>query len=118
MDAYIYQAALYCEECAEEIRGELIDAGIGESDDSETWPQGPFADGGGEADVPQHCDRCREFLANPLTSDGFDYVLAKVADFVSRPGAGNPDVIHAWIDYYGITLEAVIERACAVHRDR
>jgi hypothetical protein len=42
-----------------------------ESDyDSDDLPKGPYADGGGEADTPQHCDDCRRFLENPLTGDG------------------------------------------------
>jgi len=56
MDAYVYCADLYCEECASFIRasvGRLNDTG-----DSEDYPQGPYEDGGGESDSPQHCYEC------------------------------------------------------------
>jgi hypothetical protein len=34
--------------------------------DSDKFPKGPLADGGGESDCPQHCDTCGVFLENPL----------------------------------------------------
>jgi hypothetical protein len=120
MNAYVYQADLWCEECAEEIMARLdstiretaeaeVDIeierlekslGIDLSDspkmrerlvnkrakaighdledessyDSDEYPKGPYPNGGGESDSPQHCADCREFLENPLTSDGYDYV--------------------------------------------
>ena len=80
-DVYMYQAALYCAECGEAIREELTKAGQAppepddeSSYDSDDFPKGPFADGGGEADSPQHCDACSVFLENPLTGDGEAYV--------------------------------------------
>ena len=76
MDAYIYKAALYCEGCALHLRRTLPDESI--INNSETWPQGPYANGGGEADTPQHCDTCDVFLENPLTSDGLNYVREHV----------------------------------------
>jgi hypothetical protein len=34
-----------------------------ESDyDSDDLPKGPYAQGGGEADTPQHCEGCGQFL--------------------------------------------------------
>ena len=48
-------------------------------EDSDTYPQGPYAYGGGEADSPQHCDGCQTFLWNPLTSDGYLYVMEACA---------------------------------------
>jgi hypothetical protein len=76
MDAYIYRAALYCADCAGETRRRLqVLRQDGEPcDDSDCCPQGPYANGGGEADTPQHCDTCGLFLENPLTSDGIEYV--------------------------------------------
>lgn len=48
--------------------------------DSDEWPKGPYPDGGGEADTPQHCAGCHEFLENPLTSDGYEYVRENPRD--------------------------------------
>lgn len=71
MNAYIYQAALLCEDCAREVRASLVVKCLNDGQhDSETYPQGPYPDGGGEADCPQHCDHCGEFLDNPLTDEG------------------------------------------------
>ena len=42
--------------------------------DSDDYPKGPYADGGGEADSPQFCAHCNAFLRNPLTADGLEYV--------------------------------------------
>jgi hypothetical protein len=42
--------------------------------DSDEWPKGPYGNGGGESDCPQHCGDCHEFLENPLTPDGYQYV--------------------------------------------
>ncbi len=115
MNAYVYCADLYCEECADEIKQRILndvtarldpkidaailrlekDLGIELSDrtferirgmaikaalpdpdmcDSGEYPCGPYADGGGESDTPSHCGGCQEFLENPLTADGYQYV--------------------------------------------
>lgn len=104
MDAYIYRAALYCEDDAKQITLDrygmtLCSTAIAESINSEDTPQGPYADGGGKADSPQHCDACGVFLENPLTDDGREYVL----DAVNRydfDASGQPDVINAWREFY------------------
>jgi hypothetical protein len=89
MDAYVYKAALWCGPCiikalvAErkaapsaidippaEALEQIVSANgfTSEGDyDSDDLPKGPYADGGGKADTPQHCDGCRQFLENPLT---------------------------------------------------
>lgn len=74
MTVYVYQSALLCESCALITRKRLdvIDGPIAAK--SDWYPQGPIEDGGGEADSPQHCDRCHVFLENPLTEDGRDFV--------------------------------------------
>lgn len=81
MNAYMYQAALYCEECATAIKHRLDLDGktptLPDDErtfDSDDYPKGPYADGGGESDIPAHCDACGLFLRNPLTSDGEQYV--------------------------------------------
>ena len=75
MKAYMYQAALLCQDCGEAARAKLDTAGQGPANaadeysyDSDDYPKGPYADGGGEADCEQHCDHCGEPLDNPLTA--------------------------------------------------
>lgn len=95
MDVYMYQAALLCEGCGERRRGGLRRAGNEPpniedecSYDSDRYPKGPFCDGGGEADSPQHCDHCSVFLENALTSDGYGY-LSELADMPEE-----------WVEFY------------------
>lgn len=91
MNAYIYQAALWCEDCALKQR-EHLDAAFRESgaapgspdDDSDRYPQGPYSDGGGEADTYQHCDGCHTFLENPLTDHGVTHVLGQIKDSMAE----------------------------------
>jgi hypothetical protein len=79
MNVYAYQAALLCEDCGKAAIENLKGHAALPSYESDEWPQGPYADGGGEADNPQHCDHCNIFLENPLTSDGETYVREAVA---------------------------------------
>jgi len=84
MDAYIYQSDLYCPTCANKRRLEL-DADYpsslqGIEYDSDKYPQGPFPDGGGEADSFQYCAQCRVFLGNELTVDGIQYEVEHLPD--------------------------------------
>ena len=79
MNAYIYQADIYCEDCGEKIREELNKSGKAPSDpsdeytyDSDEYPKGPYPDGGGEADCEQICGACNEPLDNPLTDYGLE----------------------------------------------
>lgn len=83
MNAYIYDADIYCEDCARKARSEGIRM------------DGPYPDGGGEADCPQHCGDCHEFLENPLTTDGGDYVREAVEE-----ATGDPDVLALWKNHY------------------
>lgn len=93
MDTYIYQADLYCDECAGDTAQPYaaLDVGL----DSDDIAIGPYADGGGEADCPQHCGGCGVFLENPLTGDGVEYVRAAVLD-----GIGKAEVLAEWREYY------------------
>lgn len=122
IDAFIYQAALLCEPCGKAqqeacIREahstrQLMETGV----DSEGYPAGPYADGGGEADTPQHCDHCGTFLHNPLTGDGSTYVRDAFGEFVEL-GRGKLEVLADWIreypyefdDYVEITLPCIEE---------
>ena len=96
MNAYIFNADIYCTDCANEMIDECRERGIDDDGDSNTYPQGPFPNGGGEADCPQHCGSCHAFLENPLTGDGDDYVLSAIAD---DPDCENA-VIQQWRQWY------------------
>lgn len=102
MEAYVYQAALWCEDCAEGVIEELDKAGTEDTGDSDDYPQGPYADGGGEADCPQHCDGCGCFLENPLTSEGTNYVKEAVREFRET---GQGACAEEWAEFYDIPEE-------------
>lgn len=80
MDAYIDDGDIYCEDCR--------------PDDA----SGPYADGGGEADCPQHCGACGVFLENPLTTDGYRYVRERAETNPTSP------CVQEWADYYDIQV--------------
>ena len=91
---FVYQAALVCEDCANDIMKILDEKGIKDDGDSDTYPQGPHGNGGGEADNCQFCDSGRYCmnavkvgdhkvgcpLGNPLTSDGLVELQLLIAD--------------------------------------
>lgn len=116
MNVYIYQAALLCEDCARNVKKqpmpehvrEAIAEGWGDYD-SDNWPCGPYTNGGGEADTPQHCDHCGVFLENPLTGDGYAYVREAIENghnLIASDGAlkivwRNPG-LKIWSEFYDI----------------
>lgn len=110
MRVYIYQSALLCEDCGDAKRAALdpnrpahIDPDNESSYDSGEYPKGPYGDGGGEADSPQHCDHCGVFLQNPLTDDGREYVRERVEAEGPRRIAGRQTVAcRVWAPFYGI----------------
>jgi hypothetical protein len=99
MDAYCYQAALLCGSCGSNAASDLLKEGAEDTGDSNDFPQGPFADGGGESDSPQHCDHCGEFLENPLTSEGVEYVMQALLE-----DKGSSEVLAEWSQFYDIKL--------------
>lgn len=110
--AYIYKAALYCATCGQAIRGALLDSVapylrpvLQDSEDSDAWPQGPYPDGGGEADTPQHCDACGVFLENPLTADGLAYVFDALA-----ADDGDRATLETWRAFYRDALGGALDR--------
>ena len=103
MNVYIYNADLFCQECGERIKAELDAKGETPANpnnertfDSDQYPKGPYPDGGGESDSPQHCGsgaycanfyilgwiKVGVFLENKLTNDGVNYVK----DAISKGG--------------------------------
>ncbi len=111
MNAYVYQAALWCEECIRSIKLDLLQAhmmpnnpGDEKSYDSDDYPKGPYPEGGGEADVPNHCDGCGVFLDNPLTTDGVEYVVGELMDYLAYK-TGDLETLDTWaehIHWYGL----------------
>jgi hypothetical protein len=102
MNAYIYNADIYCEDCGEAIRKELTREGSApenpddeRSYDSDEFPKGPYPDGGGESDSPQHCGsgegclnaielsdghKIGAWLENELTMEGVAYVQEAISE--------------------------------------
>jgi len=96
---YIYQADLYCDDCGRVIADRLAVTGYPDTENSDDFPQF-HAEGGGEADSPQHCAagetcthaitlrqldpatgkrktyRIASCLENDLTDEGAGYVRA------------------------------------------
>lgn len=100
MNVYIYQTELLCQECGEATRRHLRklapqDVGDESSYDSDHYPKGPFPNGGGEADSPQHCGICGVFLENPLTDEGVEYVVDCIKRWLDL-GYGNPEALTEW----------------------
>ena len=129
MDAYLYKAALWCGQCmikalvaerkaapsaiavppAEALEQIVAANGFtSENDyDSDDLPKGPYTDGGGEADTPQHCDGCSEFLGNPLTGDGIIYVEDAIRNcLTAKKLTGTIDAsVVEWADFYKDELD-------------
>ena len=134
MRAYAYAADLWCEACGRAIRERLDAEGrrpggpksrLREQDfDSDEYPKGPYADGGGEADAPAHCAAGAEcaralelgrpgedmrgapasilvgaHLENPLTPEGEAYVLAAACEAGDRHSRA---VAEFWLRAYGL----------------
>jgi len=112
MDAYIYQADIYCEDCGEKLCREFdkpdgMDSDNESSWDSDDYPKGPYPDGGGEADCPQHCGGCGTFLENPLTGDGREYLLDAISEAIAG-GGGDIAVLEEWAEYYDVRLSELL----------
>lgn len=135
MRVYIFQAALWCEDCirsylkdrdevllrwtdlysggghlvsTEDMLRELLTENGCDPDNESTWdsdkfPKGPYENGGGEADSPQHCDQCCVFLENPLTYDGYNYVLEQLELYEKQKNDAAVDgsTYDEWRHYYG-----------------
>lgn len=104
MNVYVFHAALFCQHCGADHReGLAIPPGADLDDestfDSDAYPKGPYGDGGGEADCPQHCDDCDVFLDNPLTEDGSNYVKAAFKEYKAT-GRGAVGVLRVWAEAY------------------
>ena len=113
MNVYIYNADLYCEDCGDDIRATLLRDGCKFDPDDETsydssdFPKGPYPDGGGEADCPQHCgsgpkcinatelsdgNKVGVWLENELTTDGVKHIKEAIQE--------GGEVTKLWAGYY------------------
>jgi hypothetical protein len=95
MDAYLFHAELLCEACAKQV--EIENPRPSHFGDPDQYPQGPYPQGGGEADSPQHCGHCGKFLENPLTKEGDYFVGSLLRDDECPP---------EWADFYSYLNEA------------
>jgi hypothetical protein len=90
MYAYFHDGSVYCEAHA---------------------PKGAdaVADGGGESDFPNHCDRCHCPLWNPLTSDGVKMVIHDLRSvLVSKVAAQAPSKYKKGTYYEGSPKFAIL----------
>jgi hypothetical protein len=131
MNVYMYKAALYCEDCGKAIRQQLDRAektpdnvNDESSYDSDDYPKGPYPNGGGEADCPQHCDNGANcinaeivarpkteykvgcFLDNDLTQDGVKYVVNAIFE--------GGEVANLWGIYYMENYDEISRAVAAV----
>jgi len=119
-DVYVYQADFLCEDCAGKIIEKLEKEGVEDTGDTDDFPQGPYPEGGGEADSPHHCGSgagCVNAikvpggskigcpLGNPLTSDGTRYVEEKLAhNLVCETSPHSHGVQLLWSSIYSDAL--------------
>ena len=120
---YVYQGALWCDDCGAEICSDLRAAGeregtpapdggawadfdpAGESYDSDDFPKGPLASG--EADSPQYCDGCQELLDHELTEDGRRYVVEAITRYALER-RGSVAVLRSWADAWDVGMDDLL----------
>ena len=98
MKLYIFEADTHCEPCTKSITATLptpdgYDAHNEYSWDSDAYPKGPYWSGDSYSDTPDHCGTCGLFLENPLTPDGYRYIVWE-------------SINAEWDAFYGIEREA------------
>lgn len=116
MNASIYQASLYCDDCIAEVKTKLLDEGATapedrddeETYDSDEWPKGPYPDAGGEADTPQHCEGCGVFLENDLTVEGARYVQEAAEEWIADIISQHDKAVKEWMEFYGYRVIVAI----------
>lgn len=110
VEAFVYKAALYCYRCGFVLRHSVTvkaphlvpdDSTDETSYDSDDYPKGPYPNGGGEADTPQHCALCHLFLRNPLTADGLAYVR-QILDADKILGVNAANALEEWTAFYDL----------------
>lgn len=115
--SYIYQANVWCNDCAAAISARLRREGLAPEDpddecafDSDEYPK--RADDDDEADTPQHCaagEHCINaielpsgekvgYLFGELTADGVDYVREAIEEVAA--GLGSREVTDLWQQHF------------------
>jgi len=110
MKVYIYRASILCFKCGESIIEHLpVDKEgnlLVDAEDENVYPQGPYHNGGGISDRPQHCNNCNTFLENPLTPEGethIKYMLSLPLKNIST--ISNVTTRKVWREYYSYLLD-------------
>lgn len=87
--------------CVFDVEGNVLDErGLAmNATDTDTFPAGPTAEGGGESDSPAHCAECHLFLENPLARDGIEYVAGTVLRDL-RGGLYSSLALKTWAPFY------------------
>ena len=87
MEYFIFAADVYCPHCADAIKRRL--ASVAPADpanentfDSGDYPKGPYSDD--SSDTPQNCAECGDYIENPLTEAGVDYVIEAMQEDIDR----------------------------------
>ncbi len=97
--AYAYQGELLCQDCGRQVIQSLRDKDVRDDGDSDTFPQGPYDDGGGEADSANFCGlgkNCANAITvadhkigcplfNPLTRDGVENLAQSLRAMIAAP---------------------------------
>ena len=91
MYAYIYSADIYCEDCGEAIRKRITQEGFAPANpddersyNSDEFPKGPYCDGGGEADYPQHCGAGPGCINAIELPEGFPHTITKIGAWLEN----------------------------------
>lgn len=119
-DSYSYQAALICEECADEIMGKLRSRDVEDTGDSGDFPQANLSSP--ECDSPPHCDRMDKCLnavqvlqgrligcplSCALTDDGYEYVVKSISEHILFGTAHQRGMALLWRHLYSNYLQSV-----------
>lgn len=123
---YIYKADVLCADCGDNIKTALDKQGLTPEGakldppdetlwDSDEYPKGPYIDG--EADSPQYCADCGEFLENDLTTEGEAYVFQWILETLADPAdVAAVDRAETLMEYYAINLQDLIRYSSEVAR--
>jgi len=98
-DYYIFNADVYCPDCAGEIETEVLQNTKPEYHDLINPDAMPVPVFSGENDCPLHCGNCQVFIGNTLTDYGRDYIIESFKDFLEFRN-GNREVLLTWFDFY------------------
>ena len=111
---YVYQADVYCDSCGESIVKELTGQGKAPEDsldhssfDSDYFPKS-YDHRREDSDSPQHCAECGDFLRNPLTQDGYQYVQSALGDLpaltsLHKLRTAGHSFLAEWASWYDFT---------------